>query len=210
MSKNQVNFKGRNDGIIIEVFKGDFSEIKKIIKGKLDGNRNFYKGAKIIGIESDILSLKEKLDILYFLKYRYRLNIEEDIIDELLKPKKELKVKENKNEIITKFIHRTIRSGQSEEYDGNLVIIGDVNPGAIVKATGSIIVLGAFRGVGFAGINGDTDAIVASYKMAPTQIRIADKIGRSSNGKEGKDLNLPEIAKIEGDRLVIEPYLPNK
>ena len=42
----------------------------------------------------------------------------------------------NKSQVIdqgiTKYIYSTLRSGTSVKFDGNIVIIGDVNPGAEV------------------------------------------------------------------------------
>ncbi len=73
---------------------------------------------------------------------------------------------------MTKFINTTIRSGQVIEYDGNIVIIGDVNPGALIKAKGNIIILGTMRGVAHAGVDGNHDAIVAAYNLQPTQLEL--------------------------------------
>ncbi len=42
---------------------------------------------------------------------------------------------------------KTLRSGQRIDHDGNVVILGDVNPGAVVTCTGDIVVMGTLRGV---------------------------------------------------------------
>ncbi|MCF6465374.1 hypothetical protein C3E90_05645 [Clostridium sp. Cult2] len=110
---------------------------------------------------------------------------------------------------MTKFINTTIRSGQVVEYDGNIVIIGDVNPGALIKARGNIIILGTLRGVAHAGIDGNYKAIVAAYDLQPTQLRIANIIGRRPDG-DIVTSELPEVAKIYDGEVLIEPYLPRK
>ncbi len=46
----------------------------------------------------------------------------------------------------TLLVKRTIRSGQRIAYNGNVVVLGDVNPGAEVVASGDVIVLGHLRG----------------------------------------------------------------
>ncbi len=81
---------------------------------------------------------------------------------------------------MTRFYNNTIRSGQVIEYNGNIVIIGDVNPGALVKATGNIVILGGKLrgGVAHAGTNGNENAYVAAYELQPTQLRIGDIIAR--------------------------------
>lgn len=73
----------------------------------------------------------------------------------------------------TKFLFENLRSGAEIEYDGNVVIFGDVNPGAKITATGNIVVLGSFRGMAHAG-KGNTDCFLAALKLLPLQIRIED------------------------------------
>ena len=87
--------------------------------------------------------------------------------------------------------------------------LGDVNPGAFLKATGSIIVLGALKGVAYAGLEGDNEAVVAAYNLLPTQLRIGNIIVRAPDG-DVSEYRLPEVAKILDGKIVIAPYLPNK
>jgi septum site-determining protein MinC len=71
-----------------------------------------------------------------------------------------------------------IRSGQTIEFEGHLLLLGDVNPGGTVRCTGDVYVLGALRGTVHAGVEGNQDAIIAASLMKPTQLRIADVISR--------------------------------
>lgn len=71
-----------------------------------------------------------------------------------------------------------IRSGQTIEHDGDLLLAGDLNPGGTILCSGDIYVMGALRGVAHAGVNGRTDVIIAASLMRPTQLRIADVISR--------------------------------
>nr|WP_306220199.1 septum site-determining protein MinC [Cohnella sp. WQ 127256] len=71
-----------------------------------------------------------------------------------------------------------IRSGQTMEFDGHLLLLGDVNPGGTIKCSGDVYVLGALRGSVHAGVEGDVNAIIAASLMKPTQLRIADIISR--------------------------------
>uniref|UniRef100_UPI00403F36A3 septum site-determining protein MinC n=1 Tax=Paenibacillus sp. KS-LC4 TaxID=2979727 RepID=UPI00403F36A3 len=71
-----------------------------------------------------------------------------------------------------------IRSGQTIEREGDLLLTGDVNPGGTIISTGDIYVMGALRGVAHAGVSGRTDVIIAASLMRPTQLRIADIISR--------------------------------
>ena len=69
-------------------------------------------------------------------------------------------------------------------HSGNVVIIGDVNPGAEVVATGDIVIIGTLRGVAHAGAEGDTTARIVALNLRPIKLRISEYIGRSP------DLNL--------------------
>lgn len=71
-----------------------------------------------------------------------------------------------------------IRSGQTLEHDGDLVLVGDVNPGGTILCTGDIYVMGALRGMAHAGTAGRSDVIIATSLMRPTQLRIADVVSR--------------------------------
>jgi septum site-determining protein MinC len=86
----------------------------------------------------------------------------------------------------TLLVQQTLRSGQSVTYPGHVVVLGDVNPGAEVKA------------------GGDERAVVVAYRLQPTQLRIAHLISRSPD--EAGEPQEPEIARIREGLIVIEPY----
>jgi septum site-determining protein MinC len=71
-----------------------------------------------------------------------------------------------------------IRSGQVLHHEGNLLFLGDVNPGGTISCSGDIYILGALRGMAHAGVDGNQDAIIAASLLSPTQLRIADVISR--------------------------------
>jgi len=115
------------------------------------------------------------------------------------------------DECITKYYRGTLRSGRIISYDGNVVIIGDVNPGAEVEATGNIIVLGNVRGIVHAGASGNKNASVIALNFAPTQLRVADIITRRLDRRGGSGSGLvPEIAYIKGESIVFEPLITGR
>lgn len=103
----------------------------------------------------------------------------------------------------TILIQRTLRSGQSINYNGNVVIVGDVNPGAEVTAAGDVVVMGSLRGVVHAGAGGNEDAVVMAFHLQPTQLRIANYITRPPDN-ELADPDYPEMASIKGGVVTIE------
>jgi len=103
----------------------------------------------------------------------------------------------------TLLLCRHLRSGQKVCSNGNLVILGDINPGAEVVAKGNILVMGSLRGIAHAGANGDTTAVVAAYRLNPTQIRIANHITRPPDGEVVTNSD-PEVARIRDGKVIIE------
>lgn len=71
--------------------------------------------------------------------------------------------------------HRgTVRSGQQvAALDGDLVIVGAVNPGAEVLAAGSVHVYGPLRGRALAGIHGDAAAAIFCRELEAELVSIA-------------------------------------
>ena len=103
-------------------------------------------------------------------------------------------------------LHRgTVRSGDRISSNGNLCIIGDVNPGAIVSAKKNIYVWGRLLGIAFAGKGGNKNASIASLFLNPLQLRIADVIAIGPKDKP-KDY-YPEIAVIDKQTINIKPYI---
>lgn len=101
------------------------------------------------------------------------------------------------------WVQHTVRSGQRISHEGNVVIIGDVNPGAEVVAGGSVIVWGRLRGVVHAGAQGNVEALVCALELSPTQLRIAGEIAISP---ERKGRSKPEIARLKDGVLEAEPW----
>lgn len=105
----------------------------------------------------------------------------------------------------TILIRRTLRSGQNFYYQGNVVVIGDINPGAELVAKGDIVVMGQMRGMVHAGSEGDESATVMAFRLQPTQLRIANHITRPPDG-EVVESTVPEIARIRDGMVTIENY----
>jgi septum site-determining protein MinC len=105
-------------------------------------------------------------------------------------------------------VRRTLRSGQSIQHAGHITLIGDVNPGAEVVAGGDVIVWGKLRGTVHAGAMGDNRAVVCALQLAPSQIRIAMHIARPPD--RGRPPEVPEIASVQEDRIVVERWNKNK
>jgi len=105
----------------------------------------------------------------------------------------------------TLFLRRTVRSGQAIHHASSIVILGDVNPGAEIVASGDIIVWGVLRGLVHAGYPNNENAIVCSLLLAPVQLRIAHLLSRPPDGFQVQAR--PEFATIKNGQIVVEAWL---
>ena len=103
----------------------------------------------------------------------------------------------------TNFHQGTVRSGEYLDIPGDLLILGDVNPGAIVSAEGNIIIWGRLLGIAHAGKNGNPKATISALQLRPVQLRIANKVARGP--KDKPQLALAEQARIESENIIIFP-----
>ncbi|MBM7613582.1 septum site-determining protein MinC [Alkaliphilus hydrothermalis] len=205
--ENAIEFKGTKKGIYVQIKPhNDFETLKLNLIEKLEKTKTFFSGAKILDIQCNTISLEEKEELEKIMSTRYQMQVqreefqEDPPIDEVF---------QGINEGMTKFIPKTLRSGQKINYKGNVVIFGDVNPGAEIIAYGNIVVLGSLRGIAHAGSNGNKYARVVAYYLDPTQLRIADKIARSPDGEYEKPKG-PELACIKDEVVYIEPFLTKR
>lgn len=206
--KNNIEFKGTKDGFIIVVNNNsNFEQVKAALVEKINSNLFFFKGSQFCDIYSTNLLDEEKNELMDFLKENYSVNF----IEKEKKQSSKIKVKtiDNNNntmEIPTKFIRNTIRSGTSIEYNGNIIVLGDVNPGAQLTATGNIIVMGILRGIAHAGSKGDETSFVSAIKLNPIQLRIATTIAISPDEGIVGTSSSPQIAFVHKGNIVIENY----
>jgi septum site-determining protein MinC len=225
MDESSVAFKGTVNGLTIVLKEEeDFENILQIIDKKVASAGKFFKGSaldvKYRGKKLTNIQENRVFDLMVA-KSGAKINSFQEDKTEL--PKNPVGVKAEPGNRIelkkyffkgikegnTKFYRGTIRSGQLVSYDGNLVVIGDVNPGGEVIATGNVIVMGALRGIVHAGADGNKESIVVAINLQPTQLRIADVITRSPDGNEISRSNaVPELAFIKGDMVYIERFLP--
>jgi septum site-determining protein MinC len=211
MLDDNLMIKGTKDGINVVInmdkFK-DFEEMMGVLVEKLSKGKAFYKGASL-KITTDL----KKINNRDFSKLKESLFNEFEIKDCTLEDKMETGESSGKafggiHEGRTKFLRRTVRSGEVVNYPGNIVIVGDVNAGSQISAGGNIIVLGAMRGSAHAGNSGNPEAIVAAFYMQPEILQIANLMTRAP--EEADKPAYPEVAKIKDGTILVEPYLPNK
>lgn len=226
MEGSIVTFKGTVNGLNIIIKEdADFESVLSQIEQKIETAGRFFKGASLaVKYRGKKLSKQEEKVIQNLLVHKSGAEIksfEEDTEDHGVNQdgtpaEVQGRMKMHKfyfkgiDEGITKFYKGTVRSGQLINFNGNLVVIGDVNPGGELVATGNVVVMGSLRGIVHAGSDGNKEAVVVAFSLQPTQLRIADIITRSPDGKEPKGIPVPELAHIKDDMVYIESFLPQR
>ena len=112
-------------------------------------------------------------------------------------------------------VRGTCRSGDVLRFPGNVVVVGNVNPGAQIIAQGDILVFGTLRGTAHAGAGGDPTAVIIAMAAASPQLRIADytcdeeSLGAIAGRRHSESDGVPTIARVRNRAIHVSRYLKN-
>ena len=215
-----IQIKGIRDGLLITLAGADWPELVTVFIKNIEERSAFFQGGRVAldvgSIElrvADLSALRDQLSergvslwaVLSESSITERTAQNLGLATRISKPRlaEVTDVTQQMPEDAAKWVKGPLRSGGRVAYNGNVVIMGDVNFGAEIVAGGSIIVWGRLRGVVHAGAQGDENAVVCALELAPTQLRIAGEIAVSPK-KQGK--SQPEIARLQDGQLTAEPW----
>ncbi|MDR6122204.1 septum site-determining protein MinC [Bacillus sp. SLBN-46] len=205
MKKRQnVTIKGTKEGLVLHLDdKCSYDDLKKELDQKLSANLRTQDDRHLISVKVEIGN-------------RYITEEQREELKHLIRQKKNLVVDDIVSNVITKVeaerlkaeagimtVSRIIRSGQVLETSGDLLLIGDVNPGGTVVAGGNIFIMGTLKGVAHAGCFGNEQAVIAASSMKPSQLRISDCINRSPDSVKTSENREMECAYIDDNRQII-------
>jgi septum site-determining protein MinC len=219
---NLVQIKGLRDGLLVTLGEAAWDVLHTSLLGQIDEKQEFFKGARLaLDVGNQELRVSEMTDLRNELSERGIMlwailsgsSITENTAQILGLATRLSKIRPDNPEPIhvtpaedsALWIKRTVRSGIRLEYEGNVVVFGDVNPGAEVVAGGSVIVWGRLRGVVHAGAKGDAEAVVCALDLSPTQLRIAAEVATTP---ERRSQPYPEMARLKNGQLIAEPWQP--
>lgn len=156
-----IKVKGVNGHLVFvfddsQEFNSLISELKSLLESPLLKSDGYYPKA-FFDFKSRILSIHELSKLLELLFEKQVL-----LFDGINMIKKE-----HKNKI--KVIEETIHSGEVLELDQDTLIIGQINPGAIVRFSGKLYVMGKVRGF-VEGMNADAKISGQCFKNAHVRI----------------------------------------
>ena len=176
---NHVIIKGKNDRLVIALNPDiDFLDICDILKTKILEAKNFIGNSRMaIEFSGRTLTNDEENTLIGIITNNSNIVISY-IFSKKEKSEQEIDL-ESLNPLIeegrTHFFRGTLRSGAKIESDGNVVVLGDVNPSSIIKARGNVIVLGHLNGTVYAGLGGDDRAFIGAIYFNPIQLTIGMK-----------------------------------
>lgn len=180
--------KGIKEGISIEI--SNYVDDIKELKEKLENKDFLGKNVDFILRRKDKKYFREIYDLVNKYDHDAYIMKEEEI---------EKEIEEEKTLIIKK----TVRSGTRIEFAGNIVVIGDVNPGSEVFAEGDIYIYGRARGIIHAGRKGDITRKILALGMEVNQIRIGNIYAK---GESELKKGVSETAYVENGRIVLQEY----
>jgi septum site-determining protein MinC len=219
--RQTVNIKGIKDGLLISLGEGEWADLESALFATLAERSGFLKGARVaLDVGSQVLHVRELSAL------RDRLsdqgitiwsvlsssNVTEQtaqvlgLATRVSAPKAERTIRTLDTNLpgeAAVMVQRTLRSGYKISYNGHVMVIGDVNPGAEIYAGGSVLVWGRLKGMVHAGMEGDEKAVVCALEMEPTMLRIAGYT-LTAPAKRGKPE--AEMIVVKDGRLVAEAW----
>jgi septum site-determining protein MinC len=206
MKKRQnVTIKGTKEGLVLHLDDScSYEELKRELDLKLSANSRTQDERHVTSVKVEIgnryliESQREELKNLILQKKNFVVDdIESNVIT-----KEEAEQLMAETEVLT--VSRIIRSGQVLEVPGDLLLIGDVNPGGTVIAGGNIFIMGTLKGMAHAGCFGNDQAVITASSMKPSQLRISDCLNRApDNNSQNNEKREMECAYIDENRQII-------
>lgn len=221
MANDRITIKGTSSGLIITIGAGVWPGLVEELDRRLGEKASFFKGGRVaLHVGARQLS-RSQLEMAGQVLARHnvtlwaieseapgtreaaaQLGLETGISDQPAATQ----VEPNEPAGDSIVVRRTVRSGQVIYHPGHVIIIGDVNPGAEIRAGGHVIVWGRLRGTIHAGAGTEGDqAVVCALQLSPTQLRIGNYIARSPAEESDHPIG-PEMASVQQEQIVAEPW----
>lgn len=204
--RNCITINLKKNEIVIKISENaEQKEIKTCLKKKLEDLKKLYQEEKTpIKVTGKVLKNKEIEEIQSMISEAIPVEVEFESPKMLgLHGIKRAFSKEIKSSE-TKFYKGSLRSGKKIEFEGSIVVLGDVNAGAEVIASENIVILGILRGLAHAGAKGNKQAIIAANKIDCPQIRISNQIKEIEKEEEEETIKNYAYISDEKDEIILE------
>ena len=179
-----------------------YSEQKEDIKEYLDKMKNFLKnGAMQVKYNGADLSFFEEIELCEMMDAAFGEDV--SFCHQKHPPERLMRHILSSGEMLSRTVHGTVRGGDVIISNGDLIVLGDVNQAAELRAAGNIYVLGALRGTASAGEEGNKDAVIFALKMAAGQLKIAGAAAFDPHGVLNEE---PAFAKCENGEILVKKF----
>jgi len=219
LAKDLINIKGTRDGLVILFDPNrEIEEIKKNLRQKIEATKGFLRGARFTLHQAKPLNAQHRVELENIcqqyglipspdIRWRaYEQHEHREKERPIPSPDIRLSVNpaQNKSDDHTRLVFSSLRSGQQINCPGNLVLLGDVHPGARILAQSDVIIMGKCLGDIYAGEPDCTEATVVALKLAPNRLTIAGVTAEKPDSKSGADN--PLMAVLKNGKIVFRPY----
>jgi len=198
----KLDVKGQNNNLVFIFGSGSYEELAELVKARVENSQQLFSGSPVLFQGDGLKDLSpEEIIALQKMCLDYGMILNNMTIQSAPAPRPERIAPPPSRDLM---IFKTLRSGQKVHSDGSVIVWGDVHESAEITAANDVVVLGRLEGLAHAGCFGDLNSTIFALTLTPRQLRIADRISRSS-GKIVKN-PYPEIAYIDGDGIYIREY----
>jgi septum site-determining protein MinC len=199
MTKERITIKGTSSGLVVTIGAGVWQGLVDELDSRLGEKASFFKGGRVALHVGPRQLTRGQLESVGQVLARHgvtlwavesdspgtrdaavQLGLEVGIPDRPSISEEELPASQGDAIVV----RRTLRSGQVIFHPGHVVVIGDVNPGAEIRAD---------------------NAVVCALQLSPTQLRIGNFIARAPAEEGGQEI-IPEMASVQNDQIVAEPW----
>lgn len=202
--RNPVGISMKKDEIVIRISeKATHDETIECLNKKIPALKKLYKTEKTpIFVTGKVLKNKEIEEVKKIITDEIDVDVTFDSPKVLglygIKRAFEKEIETSE----TKFYKGSLRSGQKVEFEGSLVILGDLNGGAEAIAGENIVVLGILRGLAHAGAKGNKKAIVAANKIECPQLRISNIVKEIEKNESEEEYKFAFVD--DNNKIVLE------
>lgn len=235
LDPNAVNIRGRNEGVAVEIGAGHWQDVLNLLSYRLEQSSGFFRNGMVAvdvsgrALNEFELSAMRNVMVAFEMDPSVVRTASERTFQSGLALGMAMTQVAPDGTVVNEaqkavasgspsgyYVYRgSLRSGQIFYRHEHVIILGDVNPGAEVISDGDVLVWGRLRGTAHAGARGNSESVVGALDLDPVQLRIDRVIGAAQAGMSEKGprwgtsrsaQRRPEIARLVGGRLSIEPW----
>lgn len=221
---SQLIVKGRGENIVVSFYHDDFEAARDSLQNYMHDHPAFLENARIVLDFRNLLITSSGLFTLrdYLMENKVMIVAINSENENTIRTAKILGIKTNPaqtgltrgnkaagrmvNGETGRLVQKTLRSGAIIEEVAPVIVVGDVNPGAVIKSESSIIIWGKCQGEVHAGVGGDASTRVYALDLSPMALSIAGRLFDN----EKKKTRGAAIAVLEDNRVKILTWNKNE